>query len=118
MLDNSYSITYDAATVTMTKVKEGDYSSTYFGTNANDKLTLEVKHTIPARGGSNESHLVRLDVEHYDGSGVYLRSSSAWSVIKTLDAPQVDSSVDFTTEALHGFIGSGTVLAQIIARES
>jgi hypothetical protein len=118
MLDNTLTITYDSTAVTMTKVAEQNFSSKYFGENGNDKLTMSVSHTIPARGSAGESHLVRLDVEHYDAEGLYLRTTSAWTVIKTFDSAQVSASAEFTVAALQDFTAVAANISKIIARES
>lgn len=118
MLDNTLTITYDAASVVMTRVAEQNFSSKYYGENGNDKLNLTVKHDIPARGNAGESHLVRLDVEHYDAEGVYLRTSSAWTVIKTFDGTQNSASCGFTVGALQDVTANATIITKIIARES
>jgi hypothetical protein len=119
MLDNSYTITYDAASVVLTKVREGNYSSDFRGVTAGgDILTMEVKHTTVPRGGTGESHLVRFNVEHYDGTGTYLKTSSAWQVIKTYDGPQVDADALLAHGGLDSFLSTSGLVAKVIARES
>nr|APG77045.1 hypothetical protein [Beihai levi-like virus 8] len=118
MLDNTLTITYDTTPVTLTRVAEQNFSSTYYGENGNDKLTMSVNHTIPARGGTGESHLVRLNVEHYDAEGVYLRTSSAWTVIKTFDGVQNSTSCEHTVAALQDFTAVAANISKVIARES
>lgn len=92
MLADTLSITYNAVAVTLNKISEQNYTSTYFAENGGNKFTLNVKHTIPQKGGEGESHLVKLDVEYFDAQGVYLRTISVWTVIKTFDG--VQNSVD------------------------
>lgn len=118
MLDNTLTITYDATPVTMTKVSEQDFSSKYYGEDGTKKLTLSVNHTIPARGEGGESHLVRLDVEHYGSSGAYLRTSSAWTVIKTFDGVQDTAESEYTIAALQDFTAVSAEIAKVIGRES
>lgn len=118
MLDNTLTITYNATDVTMTRVAEQNFSSQYYGENGDDKLTMSINHTIPARGAAGESHLVRLDVEHYDSEGVYLRTSSAWTVIKTFDGIQSSTACEYTVAALQDFTADAAKIAKVIARES
>lgn len=118
MLDNTLTINYAATPVTLTKVSEQNFSSEYFGENGNDKFNLSVKHTIPARGQPGESHLVRLDVEHYDAEGTYLRTSSAWTVIKTFDGTQNSTACENTVASLQDFTAVAVNIAKVIARES
>lgn len=117
MLDNTLTVTYDSASVTLTRVAEQNFSSTYYGEDSGRKFTLNVNHTIPARGSAGESHLVRLNVEHYDAEGKYLRTSSAWTVIKTFDGTQDSNACAHTAAALQSFATVANT-AKIIARES
>lgn len=119
MLDNTISIDLGADLgIVLTRVNQDNFSSQYFGEgSASEKITLNVKHDIPSRGVAGESHLVRLDVEHYDGSGVYIRTSSAWTVIKTFDGIQSSSGSLNTAMALGGVLDSAFA-TKIIARES
>lgn len=119
MLDNTLTINYNASAIVMTRMKEGNYSSEYRGVNGSDKLVLSISHTMPSnRGGSGASHLVRLDVEYYDVEGTYLRTESAWQVVKTFDNSQVDTTAKYTAEALHDVAADATLLGKIIAGES
>lgn len=118
MLDNTLTINYDATPVTMTRIAEQNYSSQYFGESGTKKLTMSVNHTIPARGAAGESHLVRLDIEHYDLEGLYLRTSSAWTVIKTFDGTQDSAASAHTVAALQDFSADAAKIAKVIARES
>lgn len=118
MLDNTISITHNAVSVTLTRVNQDNYSSKYFGELANgDKVTLSVAHTIPSRGAAGESHLVRLDIEHYDAEGVYQRTSSAWTVVKTFDGIQDSVECGYAADALVGLTTSA-FLAKVLGRES
>lgn len=120
MLDNTLTMTYSAESVTLVRVAEQNYSSTYRGQSAagTEKFTLSVNHTIPQRGGNGESHLVRLDCEHYDADGIYVRTSSAWTVIKTFDAPQVDALSQSTFEGFQSILAISGLDSKIIGRES
>nr|APG77005.1 hypothetical protein [Beihai levi-like virus 7] len=118
MLENTLSINYGAAAVTLTRVNQDNYASTYFGEEGQQKFTMNVKHTIPDRGLPGESHLVRLDVEHYDTNGVYLRTSSAWTVIKTFDSTQDSTACSDTVAALQDFTGVPANIDRVIAQES
>lgn len=119
MLDNTLSIDYAATTgITLTRVNQDNYSSEYYGETGDMKFKLNVKHTIPARGLAGESHLVRLDVEHYDAEGTYMRTSSAWIVVKTFDSTQDTTAVSATALALQGVTDDATFIGKIAARES
>jgi len=118
LLNNSITITYNALSVTLNRVAASGFESTYFGTTGNDKITMNVKHQIPARGKSGESHLIRLDAEMYDASGIYYATASSWMVIKTFDGVQVDLDSTRIATALADFVKAGTNMAQIVGRES
>lgn len=118
MLDNTLTINWNATPVTMTRVAEQNFSSEYYGEDGNNKFTMKVNHTIPARGGSGESHLVRLDVEHYDAESNYLATSAVWTVIKTFDGVQDSTNCDYAIAALQDFTADAAQIAKVIRRES
>jgi len=117
MLADQLTITYNAVAVTLNRATESNYSSSYFGESTGLKFTLDIKHTIPARGQAGESHLVKLTVEHFDGNGVYVRSVSPWMVIKTFDAVQDSTAATRAANALVGLMTS-TFVSSIVGRQS
>jgi len=117
MLGTTLGITYNSVAKTLSRVKDDGYSATYYLDDGTERFTLVVKHTIPARGVAGESHMVRLDVEHYDANGEYLRTSSAWTVIKTFDAVQDSDDSGYAVDSLVDLLAP-TLTAQVIARES
>lgn len=118
MLDNTLTLTFDTTDVVLTRVTDQNYSSTYRGESGSNKFTLKFSHTIPDRGSAGESHLVRLDVEHYDAEGVYLRTSSAWTVIKTFDGTQDSAACAHVVAALQDFTAVAANIARVINGES
>lgn len=118
MLDNTYSINWDATPVTLTRVSEQNFESVYYGEEGDRKFHMTVKHTIPARGESGESHLIRLDVEKVDASGVYQKTTSPWMVIKTFDGVQDSTECQLALAALLDFAGVTANTDKVIARES
>lgn len=118
MLDNTLSIGYGATTgIVLTRINQDTFGSQYYGESGDMKFSLNIKHTIPPRGQAGESHMVRLDVEHYDAQGIYLRTSSAWTVIKTFDSIQSSADSSDTYDGLTGLVNS-TLAGRIIGRES
>lgn len=117
MFANTLDITMTTGPVTLTRVNQDNFGSKYYGSDGDNKIELVVSHQIPARGGSNESHLVRLNVEHYDPTGTYLRTSASWTVIKTFDGSQDDADSLECQTALSGLVDS-TFAASLINRES
>lgn len=117
MLSNTLDVTYNAATKTLSRIKDDGYSSEYYLDDGTEKYSLSVKHTIPARGAPGESHLIRLDVEHYDANGVFLRTSSAWSVIKTFDNTQDTTNANRVANALVALLDT-TMVSKLANRES
>lgn len=117
MLDNSYTINFGATPVDLVRVREQDFTSLYRGENGTDRISLDVKHTIPAIGQPNESHMVRLNVENYDASGVLLRMNSVWTVWKTFYGTQLSSELKEVSNSHDTFVTS-TLVDQIIAGES
>jgi len=118
MFANTLSVTMDSGSVTLTRVNQDNFGSTYFGEDTNRKIELVISHELPkTRGDAGESHLVRFNVDHYSVDGVYLRRSSAWSVIKTFDGSQDADSSKEAYVALHGLVDA-TFAASVINRES
>lgn len=118
MLADSLTITYNAVAVTLNKVTEANFSSQYYGEATGMRFNLSVKHTIPPVGKGDESHLIKLQVEHFDpATGTYIRSVAPWVVIKTLDNSQDTTQAFRATKALIGLM-SDAFVNQIIGRQS
>lgn len=119
MIGDTFGLTYNTVAKTLTKINQDNYGAVYFLDDSANlmRFTLNVKHTIPKKGGSGESHLIRLDVEHYDSDGVLIRTSSAWTVIRTDDSTQDSDASSYTTLALVGELDS-TLVGQLVGRES
>lgn len=115
-LSDPLTLAYDAGNITMNRINQDSFGAVYYGEATDKKLTLTVKHTIPARGEPGESHLVRLDVEHY-ASGVYVRTSSAWIVVRTDDGIQDQESSEDAAEAIVDLCSDAN-LTKIIGRQS
>lgn len=110
MLTNTITIDLGNDEVVLTKINQDNYGSEYYAkTSAGEAVTMTIAHTLPKqRGRGGESHLVKLSVEHFDDEGVYQRTSTAWTVIKTFDGVQDDDASKDATAALLGFL-SGPV---------
>jgi hypothetical protein len=117
MLADTLTITYNAVAVALKKTSEANYTSSYYAENGGRKFTLDVKHTLPKKGAPDESHVVKLTVEHFDANGLATRVVSPWVVIKTFDAPQDSAAALYAANALIGLMTS-TFNADIIARQS
>nr|APG77266.1 hypothetical protein [Wenling levi-like virus 1] len=117
MLSEPITVTVDAVAKSLPRVNQDNNGSTYYLDDGQQKYTLSVKHTIPPRGESGESHLVRLDVEQYDTDGMYLRTQSAWMVLKTWDQGQDSAELDIAGQGLVDLM-TDTFLDSIIQRES
>lgn len=117
MIGDTVALTYNAGTVTLTRINQDNFGAAYYGTSGNDKFNLSIKHTIPARGKAGESHLARLDVEHYDATGVLLRTASAWSVIRTDDGIQATTNSENVSKALTAFLSAANI-TKLVNRES
>lgn len=115
-LSDPISLAYNAGTVTMNRINQDNFGATYYGEATDKKLTLNVKHTIPARGLSGESHLVRLDVEQY-ASNEYVRTSSAWLVIRTDGGTQDANEVDLAAQAVVDLLSDANI-DKIVGRQS
>jgi hypothetical protein len=98
-------------------MNQDNYGAEYYLDDGQTKFNLTVKHTIPARGKPGESHLARLDVEHYDAAGVLLRVASSWTVIRTDNGIQDTNSSKYAASALQTFLTAANI-AKIVGRES
>lgn len=121
MLGDTLTVTYNAVAKVLNKVSTGNYAATYYLDDASNHMTFtaSVKHTIPAVGASGESHLMRLDVAYFDATtGDLLRTESVWSVFRTTGAPQSTVSLGYAAHAVVDYLDGGTIIADILARES
>jgi hypothetical protein len=116
-LGDPISITYNGVAKSLAKIYSPNGGVEYSLDEITTRYTLSVKHTIPPKGGAGESHMVRLDVDHYDASNVLLRTSSVWTVIKTFVGVQLATASDYAAQALVDFLTDGNI-DKVIARES
>lgn len=115
-LGDPITFAWNATTVTLNRSDDGNHGSEYYGVLGDRRFTLTVKHTIPARGASGESHLVRLDVEVYDSAGVLLRTASAWTVIRTDNGIQDPEESEDAAEAVVDFLSDANI-TKIVGRQ-
>jgi len=116
MIGDTFPLTYKTVAKTLLKINQDNYSATYFLAEALIEFKVTISHTIPKKGGTGESHLVRLDIIEYDADGVVLSERATWTVIKTFFGRQhVDT--DGTADAILGWMTPANV-DKIVARES
>jgi hypothetical protein len=115
MLANTLSLTIGGDTVTMTKVDQSNYSSTYLGDDAGNAVKLTVKHDLKAK-----SHLVRVDYQVNDSEGLLVREMSAWTVLRTGVATQDTATLIEVGASLAGLLTASTnaVLTSVAGYES
>jgi hypothetical protein len=109
-------LTYATVAKSLNRTNQDNFGSTYYLEDGTKRFTLNVKNTIPAKGKSGESHLIRLDVEHYDANNLLLRVSSAWTVIRTDDGIQDATSSQDAALALAGFLTAANI-AKLVSRQ-
>jgi hypothetical protein len=117
MIGDSLTITYNAASKVLLKVNQDNYGAEYFLRESLAIYRLKISHTIPAKLGTNESHLVRLDVETYDANGELVRTESCWTVMKTADAAQNSTTLLYAINSLVGWTTSAN-MTKVMGRES
>lgn len=86
MIGDTIGITYNAVAKTLVKVNQDFFGAEYYLDDAsnNMRFTIQVKHTIPAKGKFGESHLMKLNVDFLDAtSGAIIRSVPVWGVMRT-----------------------------------
>jgi hypothetical protein len=121
MLNNSYALTYNAEALTLTRVNQDAYRSTYFGKLGTDRdVTLEVAHQFPlsrVKPGI-ESHMVKITLNWYSNvDGSLIRTDRTWTVIETRNGLQVNAASKSMYELLTELMTSG-FQDQILNRES
>lgn len=117
MFADPISITYNAVAKNLARINQDSNGSDYYLDGGTEKFSLSIRHTIPARGGAGESHMMRLDVDHHDANGVFLRRCSSWTVIKTFDSTQDTTRSGYAANALVGLLTT-TNVGKILAREN
>lgn len=109
---------YDGGTVSLNRINQDNYGAVYYGTGTNLTITLTVKHTIPALGKDGESHLARVDIDHFNAtSGEFVRRASAWCAVRTDGAPQDTEMSEDVTESLVDFLSDANV-TKLVGRQS
>jgi hypothetical protein len=85
MLPSPISITVGSDSLSFRRVNQDNYTAAYYAVSTDGlrRYNLSVKHTLPQKTGTGESHLVRLDVEEFDTDTKLVRSFSTWTVFKT-----------------------------------
>lgn len=117
MIGDTVGITYATVAKTLVKINQDNYGANYYLDDSADlKFRLTVKHTIPAVGVAGESHLCRLDVDHYS-AGVLVRTASAWAVIRTDVGVQDSTKSKDAALALQTFMTSANI-TKVVGRES
>lgn len=116
-LTDPIALNYNGGVVNLARINQDNYGAEYYAESGTSRFTMSVKHTIPAKGKAGESHLVRLDVEHYDANGLLLRVASAWTVVRTDSGIQDQESSEDATEALVDFLSAANI-TKVVGRQS
>lgn len=122
MLGDTISVSYDGAAKVLNRIRQDGYGAEYFlddRATSSREFSVTVKHTVPARGESGESHLFRLDVDQFDSASpyAYLRRSSCWMAMRTEDNTQDQEISEDTAEAVVDFLIDATI-TKIVGRQS
>jgi len=109
---------YDGANYNLARLAPKGNATEYFGYGTNLTINVTVKHTIPEVGKPGESHLLRVDVDHFDATtNAFLRRCSAWCNIRTDGAPQEVENSEDVAEALADFLIDGNI-TKLVSRQS
>lgn len=119
MLGDTIGLTYNSVAKTLKKVNQDNYGASYYLDDSGNQLmfNMNVKHTVPPRGKTGESHLVRLDVDHLDTDGAVIRTASSWAVMRTFTGTQDPTATSRCVDALVGWCTSAN-MALVAGRES
>lgn len=120
MLANSFTLDYTGTDDLILKRTNQDAGgSTFFFRGSTYDVTMTIKHQYPAaRSSGEESHLVRFDVQQYDGDGVHLRTTSVWTVLTTRGGAQDTTVSTNIFETMSEFFAQSGMLAAILGREA
>lgn len=114
VFDSNITLILDGVTFTLTKISDNGTTSVFRDTQGNRRLFLTVDQNLKSGASYGESHMVRLDVEDYTSEGVFLRKTSAWTVVKTTNAVQDDALAEAAVLLLGSFIAASTNVADIV----
>lgn len=122
MLGDTISVTFDTVAKTLNRVKMEGYGAEYYLDDkaiSNRVFRAFVRHTVPSNGSFGESHMFRLYVDKYDSASPFslLKTTSAWTSIRTDLAAQDQEEAEDTAEAVIDFLSDATV-TKIVGRES
>jgi hypothetical protein len=111
-------LAYDGANINLARVSSNGFATKYYGVSGTRRFTLNVSHVIPGRDKTGESHMARLDVEHYDGTtGAYLYTTSVWIATRTDGGPQVDEESEDACEGLVDLMIDANI-TKLVTRQS
>lgn len=118
MFSDPIAVTYNAVSKDLVRGADDKQGVDYFLDDGTEKFELLIRHTVPNNPGDpGEQHHIRLNVQHFDGDGVYLRTSSAWATVKSVDGAQVTADDKHAITALEGLLTSGNI-DKLLAREA
>lgn len=109
-------LTYNAVAKNLVRVNQDSNGSDFFLDGGTEKFSAAIRHTIPAKGQVGESHMLRLDVDHYDANSVYIRRGSVWVVAKSYDTAQNSTTMGYALASLVGLLSAGNQ-SKLLARE-
>lgn len=118
MFADPITITYNSVTKDLNRINNDNFGSDYFLDDTTLKFSLSIRHTIPVKGGTGESHMIRLDVDEYDGDGVFVRRTTSWQVIKTFDAAQDSTVAGYVAQALTDYVDSTGIITKLVGRQN
>jgi hypothetical protein len=117
MFSDPLQITYNSVTKDLVRINQDSGGSDYYLDDGTEKFSIAIRHIIPSRGGTGESHMIRLNVEEFDAEGSYLRTSSSWGVIKTFDGVQNADNAGYAADALAALL-TPTNVGKLVQREN
>lgn len=116
-------LTIGADVLSLPRINQDGHAGYYFDRKSDSTLVCDVKiaHTLPKKADptSKESHLIRMDVGHYDGAGALLRNEAVWTVLQTTQGVQNDTSLLNNWLAMNVWLEATTnaAMSAILGRE-
>lgn len=109
-------ITYNAVAKQLVRVNQDKNGADFYLDGTTERFSVAVRHTLPDKAGLGESHMIRLDVDYFDGSSVYVRRGSVWLAARSYDSSQNSTTLGYSANALVGFLTSGNI-TKLLGRE-
>lgn len=118
VFDSNLSLTLGGVPYTLSRISHGPNSATFRDRVGDREVNVIIDHTLKTGGSYGETHMCRVNVVDYNSEGKYVRTTSAWTVIKSFDAVQDEVLAADVQTALSVFLDTGTARLDLLSGSS